>query len=406
MVSGGAAVTALVARDGSWGWRLVRVLVAAGSTSGALLVLKRSKAPVGGRVVAVFGIVTFTIGLGFVPHLVKNGLSVTAIAAVAAVLAGLAATVAGSLVASTERRTARRLGTSTAAVLTAAVVAWTVAPSIMATNVPRTEIGATPASKGLAYESPTLTTVDGIRLAAWYVPGDNRAAVVLLHGAGSTRSNVLDEATVLAAHGFGVLLVDARGHGDSGGRAMDFGWYGDRDIEAATRFLAGRAEVDRGRIAVMGMSMGGEEALGASGTNSLIKAVVAEGATARSAADKAWLSDVYGWRGVVQEHIERVQGFVTDALTSASAPISSRRAVELSATTRYLIIAAGTVEDEIHAAEHVAAAAPDRVETWTVPGSGHTAGLRTAPQEWERRVITFLTSALLSDVSQSSASQS
>jgi len=289
-------------------------------------------------------------------------------------------------------------------VLTAAVVAWIAAPSIMATNVPTIEIGATPASRGLAYESPTLTTLDGIRLAAWYLPGENRAAVVLLHGAGSTRSNVLDEATVLAAHGFGVLLVDARGHGDSGGRAMDFGWYGDRDIEAATRFLAGRADVDRGRIAVMGMSMGAEEALGASGTNSLIKAVVAEGATARSAADKAWLSDVYGWRGVVQEQIERVQGFVTDALTSASAPISNRRAVELSATTRYLIIAAGTVEDEIHAAEHVAAAAPDRVETWTVPGSGHTAGLRTAPQEWERRVITFLTSALLGDVSQSLAS--
>jgi len=382
----------------------MRVLVAVGLTSGAVVALRRSKPQVGGRVVAIFGVATFTIGLGFAPHLVKNGLSVTSIAAVAAVVAGLGATGAGSLVASAGRTTAHRIGTSTAAVLTAAVVAWIAAPSIMATNVPTIEIGATPASRGLAYESPTLTTLDGIRLAAWYLPGENRAAVVLLHGAGSTRSNVLDEATVLAAHGFGVLLVDARGHGDSGGRAMDFGWYGDRDIEAATRFLAGRADVDRGRIAVMGMSMGAEEALGASGTNSLIKAVVAEGATARSAADKAWLSDVYGWRGVVQEQIERVQGFVTDALTSASAPISNRRAVELSATTRYLIIAAGTVEDEIHAAEHVAAAAPDRVETWTVPGSGHTAGLRTAPQEWERRVITFLTSALLGDVSQSLAS--
>lgn len=402
MISGGIAVTALVGRDGAWGWRMARVLVVAATTLGVLVASQRSTARVRGRVVAVFGTVTFTIGLGFTPHLVKNGLSVTSIAAAVAVVAGLTASVAGSLVVTAERTSVHRVGLAMVAVLTAAVVAWIVAPSIMATNVPRPAIGANPASKGLTYESPTLVTADGIRLAAWYVPSESRAAVVLLHGAGSTRSSVLDEAAVLAAHGFGVLLVDARGHGESDGRAMDFGWYGDRDIEAATRFLAGRADVDPERIAVMGMSMGGEEALGASGDNPLIKAVVAEGATSRSAADKEWLSDEYGWRGVVQEQIERVQDFVTDALTSASAPISNRRAVELSGTTCYLIIAAGTVEDEIHAAEYVAAAAPDRVETWTVPGSGHTAALRTAPQEWERRVIAFLTSALLGDASDES----
>jgi pimeloyl-ACP methyl ester carboxylesterase len=33
---------------------------------------------------------------------------------------------------------------------------------------------------------------------------------------------------VLAEHGYGVLLFDARGHGLSEGTAMDFGWYGDR----------------------------------------------------------------------------------------------------------------------------------------------------------------------------------
>ena len=55
-------------------------------------------------------------------------------------------------------------------------------------------------------------------LAGWYAPSRNGAAVVLLHGAGSTRSNVLDEAVVLAEHGYGVLMLDARGHGESAGR--------------------------------------------------------------------------------------------------------------------------------------------------------------------------------------------
>ena len=122
--------------------------------------------------------------------------------------------------------------------------------------------------------------------------------------------------------------------------------------------------------------------------------MVAEGATARSAADEAWLSEVYGWRGALQEQVERVQDVVTDLLTSAGVPTSMRDAVAASGDTRFLLIAGGDRPDEIHAAEYIAAAAPDRVDTWTVPGSGHTEGLSTAPEEWERRLTGFLTGAL------------
>jgi len=31
---------------------------------------------------------------------------------------------------------------------------------------------------------------------------------------------------------------------------------------------------------------------------------------------------------------------------------------------------------------------------WVVPGAGHTKGLQTAPQDWERRVVTFLDESL------------
>ena len=397
LMTAGVAVTVLVARDGSLGSRAFRVVAAAGTTLLSIAALQRWNGRRGGRCATAFGILTFTVGAGFLPHLIKNGLSVTSIAAAIASFAGLGTAIAGSVVTAAGRKPVGRVASMLVTLFATAVVACVVSPAVMATNVPRPQIGANPASKGLRYESVVLATSDGVHLAAWYLPGTNRAGIVLLHGAGSTRSSVLDQAAVLAEHGFGVLLVDARGHGESGGRAMDFGWYGDRDIEAAIRFLTGRADVDSARIGVMGMSMGGEEALGASASNALIRAVVAEGATARSAADEAWLSDEFGWRGVVQEQIERVQDVVTDALTSASPPISNRRAVEMSTTTRYLIIAAGEEPDEIHAGEYVAAVAPDRVELWTVAGSGHTEGLATAPENWERRVINFLSSALLGD---------
>jgi uncharacterized protein len=66
---------------------------------------------------------------------------------------------------------------------------------------------------------------------------------------------------------------------------MDFGWHGELDIAGAVTFLAQQRDVDPGRIAVVGMSMGGEEATGAVGTDQRIAAVVAEGATARTSAD-------------------------------------------------------------------------------------------------------------------------
>jgi pimeloyl-ACP methyl ester carboxylesterase len=246
----------------------------------------------------------------------------------------------------------------------------------------------------LVADDVELRTADGVRLAGWYLPSSNGAAVVLLHGAGSTRSDVLDQALVLQRHGYGVLMIDARGHGASGGRAMDFGWEGDADIAAATRYLATRPEVDGRRIGAVGVSMGGEEAIGASGANDSIRAVVAEGATARVAGDEEWLPAVFGWRGTVQEQLERVQDVVTDVLTSSSVPTSLRSAVMSSGDTRYLLITAGDVGEEARAAAYIATGAPDRVARWTVPGSGHGDGIRAQPAEWEARVVGFLGVAL------------
>jgi dienelactone hydrolase len=178
---------------------------------------------------------------------------------------------------------------------------------------------------------------------------------------------------------------------------MDFGWHGDADIAAATAYLATRPDVDPQQVGVVGMSMGGEEALGASGRDALIRAVVAEGATGRSARDDAWFSDRFGFRGAVQELVERVQDWVTDPLTSARVPTSSRAAVEASDGTRYLLITAGSEPDEAYSATYVAAGAPERVEIWTVPGASHTDGLDTAPEEWTQRVVGFLRDALLGE---------
>jgi len=254
-------------------------------------------------------------------------------------------------------------------------------------------------------ENVEMTAADGTRLAGWYVPphvgsqvaSAEGAVVIVRHGAGSTRADTLAQAAVLTDAGFGVLLTDARGHGDSGGRGMDFGWYGDEDIRAAVDLLVTTPGVDPDRIAVLGLSMGGEEAIGAAAADDRIRAVVAEGATWRTAADKTWLSERYGFPGLVQEGLDALTYGLAGALSGAPQPEPLDDAVRDADSARFLLIAAGSVEDEQLVAERLQTDAPDRVEVWAVPGAGHADGLRTDPDEWAARVVVFLDRTLSAD---------
>ncbi|MGN6302754.1 MAG: alpha/beta hydrolase [Angustibacter sp.] len=329
-----------------------------------------------------------------VPHAMKDG--VTALTVASGLVLVLSVLLLVAVVAAAGRRTGgwRRGLAAVGAVVLALLAVDVVALPVAATTAPSPAVGdRTPAAAGLPFSEVSTTTFDGVRLAGWYLPSATGAAVVLLHGSGSTRSAVLDHAIVLARAGFGVLALDARGHGRSQGRAMDFGWYGDDDVAAGVTFLRSRPDVDPSRIALVGLSMGGEEAIGAAAWDAGVRAVVAEGVTGRQSADLHWLSETYGWRGAAQEGIERAKTAVTEVLARRRPPLSLRDAVRQAAPHPVLLIAAGTVADEQHAAADLQRAAPTSVQVWVVPGSGNTEGLRTAPEQWQQRVVGFLTAA-------------
>jgi fermentation-respiration switch protein FrsA (DUF1100 family) len=348
-----------------------------------------------GILLVIVGSIIAATGVGLSPHLIKNGVTfMSAISAVVLVV-GITMTVVGVRSGLGDRPMLGKLAVSATTLIVLAAAVSTVAPAVAATSTPSTRVSLTPAALGLDFEPVRLTTTDGVELAAWYLPGTNGAGLVVRHGAGSTRSAVLDRAEVLVGSGYGALLIDARGHGDSGGTAMDFGWYGDLDIAAGTAYLASRADIDPARIGVVGFSMGGEEAIGAAASDPLIRAVVAEGATARQAADKVWLSDTYGWRGSIQESLERVQDRVTDFLTDASPPISLRSATTNATSTPFLLITAGNVPDEDHAAAYMKSGASERVTVWSVDGADHTGGFDIRPEEWRQRVVAFLDASLM-----------
>jgi len=342
------------------------------------------------------GVPSTALGAGLgIRHVTKSGLGVTAVLGLALLVLGLALLTVSVVAAWRGLRRWRRLLLAPIAIVTLLLL-WPMTEGTMLAVAPRDALGSvTPADRGLSYSTVAFRTSDGVRLAAWYVPSTNHAAVVTVPGAGSNRSATLGQAAVLARHGYGVLMIDPRGQGRSGGRAMDAGWYGDRDVTAAVAFLQQRPDVDPNRIGVLGLSMGGEEAIGAAAASPSIRAVVAEGATNRTAADKAGFLPG-GIAGAIQRGMDRVTYGVAALLSSAPHPRTLHSAIARAGSTPFLLIAGGNAVDEPEAAAHLRSAAPDRVQTWTVPGATHVHGLATAPDEWTARVLAFLDRALRS----------
>ena len=141
---------------------------------------------------------------------------------------------------------------------------------------PRRTAQDTPADHGLAYEDVTLTTSDGLNLAAWYLPNDAaRGTVIYCHGHTNHRGQMLDQAAFLHENGFKGLLIDFRRHGDSEGDLTTFGYYEWRDVQAAVRYAVDERG-EGGPVILWGISMGAATALLAASEITGVDAVIAE----------------------------------------------------------------------------------------------------------------------------------
>ena len=337
----------------------------------------------------LLGWIVLSVGLGIGLPLAGDSVVGTTLAAVALVVGVTLVAIAGTLLFRAVRGWARLIMVPWSLAILVGLYCLSIA--LAAVYPPHTSSEAPLPADATRVE---MISADGERLAGWYLPSRNGAAVVLRHGAGSTTADVIQHARVLNDAGYGVLATDARGHGESGGLGMDLGWYGELDTQAAVDALEGRGDVDASRIGVVGLSMGGEEAIGAAGVDRRIRAVVAEGATGRTAADKAWLADEYGVLGLVQGVLDAGTYGLVDLLTPAAPPPTLEEAVHDSSPTAMLLVTAGNRPDEQSVAVRLASLDPARVQVWVVSGAGHVAALRTDPAGWREHVIGFLDAAL------------
>jgi dienelactone hydrolase len=198
---------------------------------------------------------------------------------------------------------------------------------------------------------------------------------------------------MLARHGYGVLLFDRRGEGESEGDPNSWGWGGGKDIEAAIAFLQRRPDVDPGRIGGIGLSVGGELMLETAAETDALKAVVSEGAGARVLSEDMD-QDMPGLQKALGAPLAVIKTASIAVFANESPPANLRDLVGKIAPRPLFLIAAPNSPHGENLNTGYFAAANEPKTLWEIPESRHVGGLAARPAEYERRVVGFFDRAL------------
>jgi len=340
-----------------------------------------------------------SLGFGLVSHglhVVNSGPDWTDVTGVGMIAGGLLLVASGLSSIAAPRRAPRRravawrlahgAGWVAAVPVFAVLIVMPFAMALMATHAPRWAIQES--SLGIPHEEVAIETTDGRELSAWYVPSRNRTAVLLSHGSGGSRERLVAHVRMLARHGYGVLAFDNPGNGESAGHSNGLGYNAQPAVDAAMRWLTRRPDVDPRRIAGFGSSLGAEVLLEAAAREPRLRAVVADGPArpddAHRAGDPGPPERAAAVLGL--QAIRGVSGMRKAPSLFGIMPRVAPRPV--------LLIAGGLEQDEIPTNRLYADAGGSTVQLWELADTGHTAGLRTHPAEYERRTTAFLDRAL------------
>jgi dipeptidyl aminopeptidase/acylaminoacyl peptidase len=253
------------------------------------------------------------------------------------------------------------------------------------------------------FEDVTFPSRDarGYRLHAWWIPAGavDAPAVILVHGQSSCRRDpvLLLPAGMLHRHGFSVLLVDLRDHGDS---EVEDGHYANGteeylDVLGAWDWLTTVKRLSADRIGLLGESMGAAVATIAAGEEPRLAAL--------------WEGSSYAsYHAIAIEELHRLgyPEFLLDAgvligrLRSGDDVTSKSPDTEIARMAgRPLFIVHGEADGRVnvHHAHDLAAAATASgtpVEPWIVPGAHHSEAAFLEPDDYESRLVEFFRAAI------------
>jgi hypothetical protein len=155
------------------------------------------------------------------------------------------------------------------------------------THPPRTELFGSPRDFQLILQKPMWfeekwKNSDSTQTVGWLLSrGKPAPAIILSHGYGSNRSELLTLSFELWKAGYNVLVYDLRGHGESPVKWSGLGAYEKDDLLSALNFLRNRTNENgqpllEGRVGLYGVDIGGYVSLVAATQDPMIKAVAVD----------------------------------------------------------------------------------------------------------------------------------
>ncbi|HKP87405.1 MAG TPA: alpha/beta fold hydrolase [Blastocatellia bacterium] len=250
------------------------------------------------------------------------------------------------------------------------------------------------------FEDITIPSFDGTRLHGWWMPsGVDAPTVVVLHGVKKNRTDVLRAALALRQAGLNVLIFDGRGHGNSEGRYVTYGFYERRDVETAIEWLVAEKKIDRNCVGLAGESMGAAIALQVAARNEWIRAVWAD-------------SPFASLRRVSEEFLRRVT-HLPDAVLNpviwttmqfanyrGNFDVKAVDPLSLAAGIKCPVYLVHGTADQLIATAHsqnIFDALGGDKEMWFVEGARHARSVRHAKREYSERLVSFFTRKLKSN---------
>jgi fermentation-respiration switch protein FrsA (DUF1100 family) len=244
------------------------------------------------------------------------------------------------------------------------------------------ELRTTPDALGLEYRNVSITTADGVRLHAWYLParGKPRGRILYLHGNAENISTHIAAVQWLPSARYDVLLLDYRGYGRSDGAPTLAGVH--LDAEAALARLLAITPAAATPVIVFGQSLGGAIAISMlrrSPNACAVTALVVEGAPS-------------GYRAIAREKLAStwltwpLQVPLAWTINDDFQPLQDIARLK---SMRKLII--GSTGDRVVPISHARTlftAATGRKTLWEVQGLPHTASF--AIPQYRKALIAWL----------------
>ncbi len=255
----------------------------------------------------------------------------------------------------------------------------------------RTPLKRTPEEYHLSYEEVRIPGRRG-DLAAWYIPARNGSTLICCHGIHDNRGQWLEQVARLHARsGYGALLFDFAGHGQSDSSLVTYGVRETEDVDAVLAYLRGRGDVDMQRIGIMGYSLGAITAVLAIAEQPELQCLIIESGFADVERDLVKLfSRFTGLPGFPLANLVVFWGErITGVRLSDIRPV---QVIHRIAPRAVFVIAdqLDQVADEPYDGEALYTQALEPKQYWLAQDTGHVQAYFEHPDEWVERVGTFL----------------